>query len=160
MSLDDGMTVPDHCVQALERARRHSVDTTGALAVAHTRASGTDLYLIIYPDRLELAGTGGLMRTGAGREQVALTAIDSVTARDRLIRASLEITTGGNTLSFSTDKRAAAYLAALIRARMTATPDNTALLNNLAALHTAGVLTDEEYATKRAALLGPPTADA
>jgi hypothetical protein len=149
------MTVPDHCVQALARARRHSVDTTGALAVAHTRDGGTDLYLLVYPDRLELASTGGLMRTGAGREQVPLTAVTDVTARDRLIRSSVEITTGGATLAFSTDRRTAAYLTALIRGRMTATPDNTALLNHLTELHTAGVLTDDEYAAKRAALLGP-----
>ncbi|MEV4278928.1 SHOCT domain-containing protein [Actinoplanes xinjiangensis] len=155
MSPDDGMTVPDHCVQALDRARRHSIDTTGTLAVAHTRDGGTDLYLLIYPDRLELASTGGLMRTGAGREQVPLTAVDHVTARDRLLRSAVEITTGGNTLSFRADRRTAAYLTALIRDRMTATPDNTALLNHLTELHTAGILTDDEYAAKRAALLGP-----
>jgi hypothetical protein len=154
VSPDDGMTVPDHCVQALDRARRHSIDITGALAVAHTRDGGTDLYLLIYPDRLELASTGGLMRTGAGREPVPLTAVDRVTARDRLIRSSVEITTGGHTLTFSADKRTAAYLAALIRERMAATSDNTALLNHLTELHTAGILTDEEYTTKRAALLG------
>ncbi|PWK41172.1 hypothetical protein BC793_11739 [Actinoplanes xinjiangensis] len=149
------MTVPDHCVQALDRARRHSIDTTGALAVAHTRDGGTDLYLLIYPDRLELASTGGLMRTGAGREQVPLTAIDDVTARDRLLRSTVEITTGGNTLTFRADRRTAAYLTALIRDRMTAAPDHTALLHHLTELHTAGILTDDEYAAKRAALLGP-----
>jgi hypothetical protein len=150
------MTVPDHCVQALDRARRHSVDTTGALAVAHNRTSGTDLYLLIYPDRLELASTGGLMGTGAGREQVPLTTVDNVTARDHLIRSSVEISTGGNTWSFSTDRHTAAYLAALIRERMTADPDHTALLNNLAELHAAGLLTDDEYTTKRATLLRSP----
>src|SRR5690349_14426348 len=98
------MTVPAHCVQALARARRDSVDTTGALAVAHTRDGGSDLSLLVYPDRLELASTGGLMRAGAGREQVPLTTVDSVTARDRLIRSSVEIVTGGNTLSFTAGK--------------------------------------------------------
>lgn len=156
MNPDDALTVPDHCVQALDRARRHSVDTTGALAVAHNRNNGTDLYLLIYPDRLELASTGGLMGTGAGRERVPLTAVDSVTARDRLIRSSVEISTGGHTLSFSADRRTAAYLAALIRDRMTAAPDHTALLRNLAELHAAGLLTDDEHATKRAALLANP----
>ncbi|GIE75376.1 hypothetical protein Aph02nite_13260 [Actinoplanes philippinensis] len=155
MSPEDGMTVPDHCVQALDRARRNSVDTSGALAVAHTRDSGSDLYLIVYPDRIELASTGGLLRTGAGREQLPFTAIDSVTARDRLIRSVLEITTGGATLSFSAGRSTAAYLAGLIRSRMTAAPDNTALLNHLAELHAAGVLTDDEYAAKRATLLEP-----
>ncbi|MFC4069424.1 SHOCT domain-containing protein [Actinoplanes subglobosus] len=157
MSSDDGMTVPDHCAQALDRARRHSVDTTGALAVAHTRTGGTDLYLLVYPDRLELASTGGLMGTGAGRERVPLTTVDRVTARDRLIRSSVEIDTGGTTVSFSADRRTAAYLAALIRDRMTAAPDNSALLGHLAELHAAGILTDDEYAAKRAALTGPPT---
>jgi hypothetical protein len=153
------MTVPDRCVQALARARRHSVDTTGALAVAHTRDGGTDLYLLVYPDRLELASAGSLMRTGAGRERVPLTAVDRVTARDRLIRSSVEIETGGHALSFSAGsfsagKRTAAYLAALIRDRMAASPDNSALLGHLAELHAAGVLTDDEYAIKRAAVTG------
>ncbi|BEL08042.1 hypothetical protein Q0Z83_062330 [Actinoplanes sichuanensis] len=156
MNPDDGMTVPDHCTQALDRARRHSVDTTGALAVAHNRNSGTDIYLLVYPDRLELASTGSLMGTGAGRERVPLTSVDDVTARDRLIRSSVEISTGGNTLSFSADRHTAAYLAALIRRRMTAAPDHTALLHNLAELHAAGVLTDDEYTAKRAALLANP----
>ncbi|WP_146169443.1 SHOCT domain-containing protein [Actinoplanes italicus] len=153
MTSDGGMTVPDHCVQALARARRHSVDTAGALAVAHTRDGGTDLYLLVYPDHLELASTGGLLRTGAGRETVLLTAVDRVTARDRLFRSSVEIDTGGNTLSFRAGRDTAAYLAALIRQRMTAGPDNSALLHHLAELHAAGVLDDAEYAAKRAALL-------
>ncbi|MEU4619275.1 SHOCT domain-containing protein [Actinoplanes sp. NPDC023801] len=153
MSSDGGMTVPDHCVQALERARRHSVDTAGALAAAHTRDGGADLYLLIYPDRLELASTGGLLRTGAGRETVPLTAVDRVTARDRLFRSSVDIDTAGHTLSFSAGRDTAAYLAQLIRQRMTTRPDNTALLHHLAELHAAGVLDDDEYAAKRAALL-------
>jgi hypothetical protein len=122
VSSDDGMTVPHHCVQALDRARRHSIDTTGALAVAHTRDGGTDLYLLVFPDRLELASPGSLTRTGAGRERIPLTAVDSVTARDRLIRSSVEINTGGHTLSVSTDRPTAAHLVALIREQMTAGP--------------------------------------
>jgi hypothetical protein len=158
VSSDGGMTVPDHCVQALERARRHSVDTAGALAVAHTRDGGTDLYLLVYRDRLELASTGGLLRAGAGRESVPFTAVDRVTARDRLFRSSVEIDTAGHTLSFSAGRDTAAYLAELIRQRMTAHPgdthpDHAALLHHLAELHAAGVLDDAEYAAKRAALL-------
>jgi hypothetical protein len=154
VSSDDGMTVPDHCVQALERARRHSVDTAGALAVAHTRDGGTDLYLLVYRDRLELASTGGLLRTGAGRETVPPAAVDRVTTRDRLFRSSVEIDTGGHTLSFSAGRDTAAYLAELIRQRMAAGPVDTHLLQHLAELHAAGVLDDAEYAAKRAALLG------
>jgi hypothetical protein len=153
VSFDGGMTVPDHCVKALRRASQHSVDTAGALAVAHTRDGGLDLYLLVYPDRLVLASTGGLLRTGAGRETVPLTAVDRVTARDRLFRSSVEISTAGNTVSFGADRATAAYLAALIRHRMSAHPDNSALLNHLAELHAAGVLDDSEYAAKRAALL-------
>jgi hypothetical protein len=153
------MAVPDHCVQALARAQRHSVDTSGALAVAHTRDGGADLYLLVYPDRLELASSGGLLGAGAGRERIEFTTIDNVTARDRLIRSSVEIATGGHTVSFSTGsfkagRETAAYLAALIRQRMGAAPDNTALLRQLASLHAAGLLSDAEYAAKRATLLG------
>ena len=158
------MTVPDHCIQALERARRHSLDTAGALAAAHTRDSGADVYLLVYPDRLELATTGGLLGAGAGRERIPYTAIDAVTARDRLTGSSVEIRTGRHTLSFSTGRsfgtgtrgggrETAAYLTALIRQRLAAGPDNAELLHQLAALHHAGLLTDEEYAAKRATLL-------
>lgn len=149
------MTVPIHCGQALARARRHSVDTTGALAVAHAREGGTDVYLLVYPDRLELASTGNLMGAGAGRETLPLAAVDRVTAHDRLIRSFVEIETGGNTLTFNADKHTAAYLAALISDRRTADPDNSAILGHLTELHAAGLLTDEEYSAKRATLLGP-----
>ncbi|MDI6097135.1 SHOCT domain-containing protein [Actinoplanes sp. NEAU-A12] len=158
MSFDGDTTVPDHCTESLARARRHSIDTAGALAVAAVGSGSAPLYLLVYPDRLELASAGGMLGTGAGRERIEYTAIDDVTARDRLIRSSLEISTGGRTVSFSTGtlgrgREAATYLAALIRQRLGATPDNTALLHQLAALHTAGLLTDEEYAAKRATLL-------
>ncbi|GAA1624233.1 SHOCT domain-containing protein [Actinoplanes couchii] len=155
MTTDAGLTVPDHCARALAKARRAGVDVAGALAVAHTRTGGADLYLLVLPDRLELASPGTLMGTGAGRERIPLADVTRVTARDRLFRSSLEITTAAATVSFPADRETAAYLTALISRRRTATPDNTALLENLAALHTAGILTDEEYATKRAALLGP-----
>ncbi|HWS35949.1 MAG TPA: hypothetical protein VN408_24830 [Actinoplanes sp.] len=155
MTTDDGLTVPDHCARALAKARRGSVDTAGALAVAHTRTGGADLYLLIYPDRLELASPGTLMGTGAGRERIPLTTVSQVTARDRLFRSALEITTTATTVSFPADRNTAAYLAALITRRRTASPDNSALLTNLAELHEAGVLSDEEYAVKRAGLLGP-----
>ncbi|WP_430789004.1 SHOCT domain-containing protein [Actinoplanes sp. G11-F43] len=154
MTTDDGLTVPDHCARALAKAQRAGVDAAGALAVAHSRTGGADLYLLIYPDRLELASPGTLMGTGAGRERIPLSTVTQVTARDRLFRSSLEITAAGNTLSFPVDRPAAAHLAALITRRRSAAPDNSALLEQLAALHTAGVLTDEEYAEKRATLLG------
>ncbi|SDT48056.1 SHOCT domain-containing protein [Actinoplanes derwentensis] len=154
MTTDDGLTVPDHCARALAKAQRTSIDVAGALAVAHSRTGGADLYLLIYPDRLELASPGTMMGTGAGRERIPLPEVTQVTARDRLFRSSLEITTPTTTFSFPTDRPTAAYLAALITARRTASPDNTALLANLASLHAAGLLTAEEYATKRAALLG------
>jgi len=153
---DDGMTLPDHCVRALDKARRNGLDVTGALAVAHTRDGGADLYLLVYPDRLELASTGNLMRSGAGRERILLPDITSVTARDRLFRSALEIGTGGHTLSFSTDRATAGYLAALVQQRRTAAPADSALLEKLAELHAAGLLTDDEYATKRATILDGP----
>ena len=156
MTSDDGMTLPDHCVRALGKAQRNGLDATGALAVAHTRDSGADLYLLVYPDRLELASTGTLMRTGARRARIHLTDSTSVAARDRLFRSSLEIGTGGHTLSFSTDRATAGYLATLIQQRRTATPDSTALLQKLAELHAAGLLTDDEYAAKRATILNGP----
>lgn len=154
MTTDDGLTVPDHCTRALAKAQRAGVDTAGALAVAHTRTGGADLYLLIHPDRLELACPGTLMGTGAGREQIALTEITQVTARDRLFRSSLEITTAATTVSFPAGRATAAYLADLLIRRRSASPDNSALLTHLAALHAAGVLSDAEYATKRAGLLG------
>lgn len=154
MTSDDGLTVPDHCTRALARARRTSVDTSGALAVAHTRSGGADLYLLVYPDRLELASPGTMLGTGAGRERVELSTVTRVTARDRLFRSALEIGTTGSSFTFPADRATAAYLAALITARRTAPAGNTALLEQLTALHAAGVLSDEEYATKRAGLLG------
>ncbi|MBW6434399.1 hypothetical protein KZ829_11705 [Actinoplanes hulinensis] len=149
--------VPDHCTRALAKAQRNSVDTSGALAVAHSRDGGADLYLLVYPDRLELASTGTLMRAGAGRERIPLTAVTSVTAHRGLLRSRIDIETGGHTVSFGTDRPTAPYLADLIQRCRTGTPDNTALLHHLTELHAAGLLTDDEYATKRDNLLKPPS---
>ncbi|GGN71888.1 hypothetical protein GCM10010112_39570 [Actinoplanes lobatus] len=152
--------VPDHCTRALAKAQRNSVDTSGALAVAHTRDGGADLYLLVYPDRLELASTGTLMRAGAGRERIPLAAVTSVTAHRGLLRSRIDIETGGHTVSFGTDRPTAPYLADLIQQRLAGTPaapDNTALLHHLTELHAAGLLTDDEYATKRDNLLKPPS---
>ncbi|MEV0902790.1 hypothetical protein [Actinoplanes sp. NPDC049802] len=151
--------VPDHCSRALAKAQRNSVDTGGALAVAHTRDGGADLYLLVYPDRLELASTGTLLRAGAGREKIPITAITAATAHRGLLRSRLDIETGGHTISFGTDRPTAPYLAELIRQRLTAAPADTALLHHLAELHTAGVLTDDEYARKRDSLLNPQDQD-
>ena len=74
----------------------------------------------------------------------------------------MHITTSGQTIDFKTDPKMAQLLKAKILELMSSsqatssTPsqlDPTEQLGKLADLHKAGVLTDEEFATKKAELL-------
>ena len=144
--------------RALTKAAQNGVDVRGALAAGHSLDGGANVYLLVFPDRLELVSTGqvgGVFRSGAGRVTVPLSDVAGVTSRDRLLRGVLAVETAAATLEFATDKAVAAHLRDVIDKRRTAGPGDEAgaLLRHLAELHAAGVLTDEEYAAKRAGLL-------
>lgn len=144
--------------RALAKAAQNGVDVRGALAGGHTLDGGANVYLVVFADRLELISTGqvgGVLSSGAGRETLPLTGVTGVRSRDRLLRGVLLIETAGATVEFAADKALAAYLCEVIAKRLAAGPDDStgALLRHLAELHAAGVLTDEEYAAKRAGLL-------
>ncbi|WP_433831482.1 SHOCT domain-containing protein [Actinoplanes sp. CA-015351] len=140
--------------RARGRAAQAGIDVAGALAVGHMVDGGASVYLLVFPDRLELVSTGQMgFRTGAGRSVIALGDISGVSVRDGLIRGVLLVALGGNTVEFSTDKALAGHLCQVIEERLAAGPVENPLLRNLAELHAAGLLTDAEYEEKRAGLL-------
>ncbi|WP_045748270.1 SHOCT domain-containing protein [Actinoplanes rectilineatus] len=145
--------------QIRAKADRAGVDVLGALAVGHSLVAGTNLYLVVHPERLDLVSTGqvgGLIGAEAGRESIPLTDVSRVGFRPGLLRCTVEITWSGGTFDFSADRAIGALLAETIQSRLEAGPVSDAdatLLRHLADLHAAGVLTDEEYAAKKAGLL-------
>ncbi|BAL88654.1 hypothetical protein AMIS_34340 [Actinoplanes missouriensis 431] len=140
--------------RARGKAAQAGVDVRGALAVGHMLDAGASVYLLIFPDRLELVSTGQIgLRTGAGRSTIPLDQVGGVSARDGLLRGILMIDVGGTTVEFTTHRAAAEHLRALIAERLGKPAPSADLLRNLEELHRAGVLSDEEYRAKRAGLL-------
>ncbi|WP_229073440.1 SHOCT domain-containing protein [Actinoplanes sp. DH11] len=141
--------------RARHRAAQAGVDVRAALAVGHMTDGGASVYLLVLPDRLELVSTGQLgFRTGAGRSAIPFASVAGVSCRDRLLKGALLLEVDGTTVEFVTDRAVAGHLRDVIEARLTGVPaPSEALLRNLAELHEAGVLSDEEYAAKRAGLL-------
>ena len=136
------------------RAERAGIDVVGALAVGHMVDGGASVYLLVFPDRLELVSTGQMgFRTGAGRSVIPLGDVSAVAVRDGLFRGILLVGVGANTIEFSTGKAVAGHLCRVIEERLAAGPVQNPLLRNLAELHAAGLLTDAEYEAKRAGLL-------
>ncbi|BBH68712.1 hypothetical protein ACTI_53970 [Actinoplanes sp. OR16] len=140
--------------RARAKAVKAGIDVRGALGVGHMANGGASVYLLVFPDRLELVSTGQMgFRTGAGRSVIPLTSISRVRSKNQLLRGALLIDVDGATVEFTTDKAVAPLLRELIASRLAAGPVVNPLLKNLDELHAAGLLTDEEYAAKRAGLL-------
>lgn len=140
--------------RARAKAAQAGVDVRGALAVGHMNDGGAGVYLLVFPDRLELVSTGQPgFRTGAGRSSIPLARVGGVSSRDGLIRGVLIIEVDGRPVELRTDKAVVPHLREVIASRLAAGPADHPLLRHLAELHAAGLLTDEEYASKRAGLL-------
>ncbi len=102
-------------------------------------------------------------KRGKGVEVIPMSRISSVSTKRKLVFEVVQITTSGQTIEFKSDPFNAPLLKAKILELMNspqAAPatapsamDPTEQLGKLAELHKAGVLTDEEFATKKAELL-------
>jgi hypothetical protein len=151
---DGGADGPGRMERARAKAAQAGVDVRGALAVGHMVVGGASLYLVVFPDRLEMISTGQLgFRSGAGRSVIPMSSIGAVSARNRLLHGALLIDVDGTTVEFNTDRAVVPLLRDVIESRRGAAPADNPLLRNLDELHAAGLLTDDEYREKRAGLL-------
>lgn len=118
--------------------------------------------------------TGGLsmLATGvkngkAGTEMIPVQSITSITtSRDGMLNSKVSVITAGNTVDFRVSHAEAKIVKDTLTRLMLgshptqaapaaapATPDVTAQLQQLAALRDSGVLTEEEFAAKKAEIL-------
>ena len=151
--------------QIREKLTKKEVDLTGSIIVTASLDGGALTYLLVFPDRVEYINDGKpslIGKRGKGVEVIPITRISSVSTSKKLVFEWVHITTSGQTIDFKTDPKMAQLLKAKILELMSAsqtTPsapsqlDPTEQLGKLADLHKAGVLTDDEFATKKAELL-------
>lgn len=153
-----------------EKARadleKYGVDLAGCLMWDDSFDDNGYEYLLVFPDRVEYIAKGqpGVFgRKGRGTEVIPIDRITSVSTRKTLVFMHVIITASGQTIEFKSNEWMAPALKAKIlelvnspktaASTAAATPDPTEQLAKLADLHKAGVLTDEEFTTKKAELL-------
>ncbi|MCM3662499.1 SHOCT domain-containing protein [Georgenia satyanarayanai] len=152
---------------ARKKAQKKGIDVSGSVAVGYVFDDSADKFLVVFPDRVELINRGkmgSLLRAGAGAETVPTSRISSVESRNKGIWNVLEIHTSGNVVEFKADHVSGPYLREVILEQVgggtvvpagaaPSTPDAADQLKKLAALHADGILTKEEFNTKKAELL-------
>ena len=148
-----------------EKLTKKGIDLTGSIMVEASIDDSAFIYLLVFPDRVEYINDGKVSligKRGKGVEVIPITRISSVSTSKKLVFEWVHITTSGQTIDYKTDPKTAQLLKAKILELMSSsqatssTPsqlDPTEQLGKLADLHKAGVLTDDEFATKKAELL-------
>lgn len=147
------------------KAIRAGVDVEGAVSICHYIDDLRDNFLVIFPDRVDLVigkKGGNLTNKGAGTESIPMSRISSVEIEKSMMTATLKIHTSGNAIlfkGFTTEAEPARQEIQRLM-RSAASTESTSMgtdahdqLRKLAALHADGILTDEEFATKKADLL-------
>jgi len=151
--------------KARERLTKKGTDLTGLIMLDMSIDDSAFEYLLVFPDRVEYVNDGKpslLGRKGKGVEVIPISRISSVSTNKKLIFEWVHITTSGQTIEFKSDPYNAQILKSKILELMNAPQktsavpsqlDPTEQLGKLADLHKAGVLTDQEFAEKKAELL-------
>lgn len=162
-------TPEDLDAKARDAAAKRNIDVTGALAVLHDlQDDAEDAYLVVFPDRVERVSRGkrgSLLRPGAGVESIPTGNIASVNARNSGVFCELSVHGSGNSIDFRTNQISGPWARTVIMGAMTAgrapapaaapadQVDHAGSLGKLAELHAQGVLTDDEFAAKKAEIL-------
>lgn len=152
-----------------EKARadleKYGVDLEGCLMWDDNFDDNGYEYLLIYPDRVEYIakGTPGVFgRKGRGSEVIPIDCISSVSTQKTMLWMHVNITASGQKIEFKSNEWMGPKLKAKILelvnspklgSSTVATFDPTEQLAKLAELHRAGVLTDEEFTSKKTELL-------
>lgn len=151
--------------KAREKLTKKGFDLTGLLMLDDSFDDSAFEYLLVFPDRVEYVNDGKpslLGKRGKGVEVIPISKISSVSTNKKLVFEFVNITTSGQTIEFKSDPYNAPILKSKILELMNAPQTNssapaqldpTEQLGKLADLHKAGVLTDEEFAEKKAELL-------
>ncbi len=145
---------------------KRGIDLDGLVMLDDSFDDGAYEYLLIFPDRVEHVNTGKvgtITKKGKGSEVIPMSRISAVQTRKKMIFEIIEISASGSTIEFKSSPGIASTLKETILNLMagsshvatagTTIGDPTEQLVRLADLHKAGVLTDQEFADKKAELL-------
>jgi hypothetical protein len=152
--------------KARAQALKKGLDVDGAVAVGYTYDDSAVQFLLVFPDRIELVNlgkTGSLFRSGAGTTVIPTQSIATVSSRNSGLNSIVSIASSGADINFETSSVSGPFLRDLIQ-QLRATPsgppaagesseDVGAKLRTIADLHASGVLSDDEFAEKKAELL-------
>jgi hypothetical protein len=151
-----------------EKARialeKRGVNLDGVIVFDDSFDDGAYEYLLVFPDRVEYINMGKistLTKKGKGTEVIPISRISSVQTRKKMIFEIVEIKTSGATIEFKSTPLVAPHLKSTIlelmnssESKNTNAPDPADQLVRLAELHRDGILSDEEFASKKAEILG------
>jgi hypothetical protein len=159
--------VRDKHQKAQELLLKRGFSLDGLIMLDDGAKDGAEEYLLIFPDRVEYVNHGKPSLTGKkgkGTEVIPISRISSVTTRKTsFITEHVQITTSGQVIDFHSSPWVASTLKqTILDLMLTNTNVNEKAegpsqvkeqLLQLAELHQAGILTDDEFSNKKADLL-------
>jgi hypothetical protein len=142
---------------------KRGVNLDGVIIFDDSFDDGAYEYLLVFPDRVEYINMGKistLTKKGKGTEVIPIARISSVQTRKKVIFEIVEIKTSGATIEFKSTPMVAPQLKSVILELMNGpeprpknVPDPADQLVRLAELHREGIISDEEFASKKAQIL-------
>lgn len=142
-----------------------NVNLSGLLIMDDSLHDGDHEFLLVFQDRVELRSfnrPGSLMRRQRDIEVIPISKISRVSTDRQSVFEFMKITTSSDSIEFKANRWQGEQIRLKILELMNHSPsalspstqsDPTEQLRKLADLHKAGVLTDDEFATKKAELL-------
>ena len=142
-----------------------NVNLSGLLIMDDSLHDGDHEFLLVFQDRVELRSfnrPGSLMRRQRDIEVIPISKISRVSTDRQSVFEFMKITTSSDSIEFKANRWQGEQIRLKILELMNHPPsalspstqsDPTEQLRKLADLHKAGVLTDDEFATKKAELL-------
>ena len=143
---------------------KRGVSLDGVIIFDDSFDDGAYEYLLVFPDRVEYINMGKistLTKKGKGTEVIPISRISSVQTRKKMIFEIVEIKTSGATIEFKSTPMVAPQLKTTILELMNGSNEPSVGSSNhadqlvrLAELHRDGILTEEEFNSKKAEILG------
>lgn len=155
--------VKEKHLKAKALLEKRGFDLTGLLMLDDSFDDGAYEYLLVFADRVEYVNHGKPSLTGKkgkGTEVIPVARISSVSTKKGILFEHVQITTSGQVIEFKSTPWVAPMLKQTILDLMNSNTGVPSIsvspaeqLRELAQLHDAGILTDEEFSEKKSELL-------
>ncbi len=148
--------------------KRANVDPTGNLFVGQSKDPGQNSVVILFPDRIERIkpkAWGAISKARQDTEMTPIRSVSGVSSKKDGFKTKVTVYASGNEIHFRIKHSEAIVFSSALQQLIlhgsapTAVPaapavDHMAALQQLGALRDAGILTEEEFAAKKAEILG------